>query len=112
MYVDLRKTRDDNSWCLVDGPKGYEISRGQGSACVRVHALDIRFLVSKEDLPSAWQKTIDADVLHDELLDAIERWMSRDVLIALLQASKDAKSAAFWAGESAVRRKLREAIGL
>lgn len=115
MSIDLRTAKLGGTWVRCFGEhedQGFEISIGATSAYVTVTALGIIFAVDRQDVPAAWEATIDVKKLHEELIAAIVRRMSPELLEALFGEIREQRGRAFRDGESALRTQIRELLRL
>lgn len=115
MSVDLRTERPGGTWTRRFGEheaQGFEVAISDKSAHVTITAHGIMFAVDRQDIPAAWESTIDIIKLHGELIAAIVRHMSVTVLEAMFGEIHVQRQHAFWDGERSVRTSIREALGL
>ena len=115
MSIDLRTERPGGTWVRRFGEHetfGIGVSINNASAYVTLEVLGIDFTVDRLDVPAAWDEPIDVLKLREELLAAIVRRMSTEVLEALFGVIHSQRQSAFRDGESAARDKIREALGL
>jgi hypothetical protein len=115
MSIDLRTEKPGGTWVRRFGDheaSGFMISIGDTSAHVTLAAIGIMFAVDRQDVPAAWDATIDVIKLRAELIATIIRRMSTEVLEALFSEIHAQRQSAFWDGERATRTKIREALGL
>ena len=92
---------------------GAHVSTNAKSALVALTALgDIQFVVSREDVPSAWAKSIDVAQLRKELIAAVVLRASTEVIEALFKEIHKQQQSAFCAGTTATQAKIKEALGL
>ena len=115
MSVDLRAEKPGGTWVRRFGDHesaGFEIAIGNTSAHVTPTAHGIMFAVDRQDVPAAWETPIDTVKLRAELLAAIVRHMSIEVLEELFREIHSQRQRAFWNGEQQAKSKIREALGL
>jgi len=115
MSIDLRTERSGGTWTRRVGEheaQGFEVSLGNGSAHVTITSHGIMFAVDRHDIPAAWEPTIDVIKLRAELLAAIVRHMSVEVLEVLFGEIHSQRQRAFWDGGRDAKTKIREALGL
>jgi hypothetical protein len=119
MSIDLRTERPGGTWVRRFGDheaKGFGVSIGNKSAQVTLTAQGVTFAVDSQDIPTAWDEPIDVLKLREELVAAIIRHMSPDVLEALFGEIYSQRQRAYSEGENAARTKIRttirEALGL
>ena len=113
--VDLRTEKTGGTWVRRLGDHetaGMGVSVNDRSVHVTLTALGVTFAVDRQDVPAAWDKKIDVVQLRAELLAAIVRRMSAEVVESLLQVIHYQRQRAFWEGERATQIKIREALGL
>ena len=115
MSIDLRTEKPGGTWVRQFGEheaQGFEVSIGNGSAHVTITAHGIMFAVDRRDIPSAWASPIDVIKLRAELLAAIVRHMSVEVLESLFGEIHTQRRHSYWEGERATQTKIKEALGL
>jgi hypothetical protein len=115
MSIDLRTEKPGGTWTRRDGEheaQGFEVSLGNGSAHVTLTAHGIMFAIDRRDIPAAWESPIDVVKLRSELIAAIIRYMSAEVLEALFGEIHHQRQRAFWDGNHAAKSKIKEALGL
>ena len=115
MSVDLRTDKLGGTWtrCFGDHEAvGVMVSINATSAHVTLTENGIMFAVERHDIPAAWDEPIDVIKLRAELIAAIVRCMSTEVLEALLGEIHSQRRYAFRDGQDTTRTKIREALGL
>lgn len=115
MSIDLRTEKTSGTWVARFGDHeaaGFMISINDVSAHVTLISLMIMFRVDRRDVPAAWDETIDVIKLRAELLAAIVRHMSTEVLEILFGEIHSQRQHAFMDGEQEARLKIRVALGL
>jgi hypothetical protein len=88
------------------------VSVNDRSAHVTLTAHGILFAIDRQDIPAAWGKPIDVLKLRAELIAAIVRHMSIEVLEDLFREIHAQRQTAFRDGQHATRITIREALGL
>lgn len=115
MSIDLRTERIGGTHIRRFGEHeagGFEIYISDKSAHVTLTDFGIQFAIDRQDVPAAWDATIDVIKLREEFIAAIVRRMSTEVLEALFGEIHVQRQNSFRNGESATRTKIREALGL
>ena len=115
MSIDLRTERPGGTWTRRFGEHeacGFEVSVGNTSAHVTMTSCGIMFAVDRQDVPAAWDETIDVIKLRAELITTIVRRMSTEVLEALFGETISLRQSAFFDGKQVVRNEIKQALGL
>jgi hypothetical protein len=115
MSIDLRTERTGGTWTRRFGDheqQGFEVSISRESAHVTLTAHGILFAIDRRDIPAAWDKPIDVVKLRAELIAAIVRHMSVEVLEDLFREIHSQRQTAFRNGQHATQTTLRKALGL
>jgi len=115
MSVDLRTEKHSGTWTRRFGDheqQGFEVYIHSKSANVTITAHGIMFEVDRQDVPAAWDTEIDVFKLRAELMAAIVRRMSMEVLEELFGEIHIQRQRAFRDGEQIIRTKIRTALGL
>lgn len=115
MSVDLRTEKPGGTWTRRFGEheeQGFAVSISDKSAHVTITEHGIMFAVDRKDIPAAWEPVIDVLKLRGELLVAIVRHMSVEVLEAMFGEIHTQRRHSFWEGARATQNKVREALGL
>ena len=114
--IDLRTKKSGGTWVRRFGDHeaaGVHVSLNDASAHVSLTTLqEVTFSVDREDVPAAWAEPIDAAAVRAQLLAAVVRHMTVDVLGQLIGALQFQRDRVFRDGERAARDKIREALGL
>jgi hypothetical protein len=113
--LDLRTERPGGTWTRRFGDheqQGFEVSVNSTSAHVTLTAHGILFAIDRRDIPAAWDKPIDVVKLRAELIAAIVRHMSVEILEDLFREIHSQRQTAFRNGQHATRTKIKEALGL
>jgi hypothetical protein len=79
---------------------------------VTLEDLGITFAIDRVDVPSAYEETIDVVKLRAEVVAALGKHMSAEVLTELVRAFRQQRQRAYWEGERDAQSKIREALGL
>lgn len=119
MSIDLRIERPGGTWVRRFGlheEAEIVVALNDASAHVTLTKLKLDFYVDRQDCPAAWDKHFDVGKVRGELLAAIVRRMSVEVLEALFREIYSQVQSARWEGEheakNKIRTALREALGL
>ena len=113
--IDLRTDPCGGTWIRRFGDheaKGFGVSTNDVTAHVTIIALELSFVVDRDDVPAAWEPTIDVPTLRAQLIPAIVRRMSVEILEELFREIRSQRQRAHWEGAREARSKIQEALGL